>query len=74
MKRSMLYKLSRETLYPSYVELKASGVSEETLGKIQFLDENPTELFWETYISKTEDRVAYFEHDLTIKYSQLKIK
>ena len=52
MKKSILYKLSREALYPPYVELKASGVSEETLGKIQFLDENPTELFWETYISK----------------------
>ena len=64
----MLYKLSREALYPPYVELKASGVREETLEKIQFLDEKPTELFWETYISKTEDRIVYFEHDLTIKY------
>ena len=71
MKKDILYKLSKEGLYPSYVELKASGVSEETLGKIQFLDENPTELFWETYISKTEDRVTYFEHDLTIKYRYL---
>ena len=68
MKKSMLYKLSREALYPPYVELKASGVREETLEKIQFLDEKPTELFWETYISKTEDRIVYFEHDLTIKY------
>ena len=64
----MLYKLSREALDPPYVELKASGVREETLEKIQFLDEKPTELFWETYISKTEDRIVYFEHDLTIKY------
>ncbi|WP_448981569.1 hypothetical protein [Neisseria sicca] len=68
MKRSILYKLSREALYPPYVELRASGVSEETLGKIQFLDEKPTELFWETYLSKKEDRVVYFEHDLTIKF------
>ena len=68
MKKSMLYKLSREALYPPYVELKASGVREETLEKIQFLDEKPTELFWETYISKTEDRIVYFKHDLTIKY------
>ena len=29
----MLYKLSREALYPPYVELKASGVREETLEK-----------------------------------------
>ena len=68
MKKSILYKLSREAPYPPYVELKASGVSEETLGKIQFFDENPTELFWETYISKKEYRVVYFKHDLTIKY------
>ena len=68
MKKDILYKLSKEGLYPSYVELKASGISEEILEKIQFFDENPTKLFWETYISKTEDRVAYFEHDLTIKY------
>ena len=68
MKKDILYKLSKEGLYPSYVELKASGISEEILEKIQFFDENPTKLFWETYISKTEDRIVYFDHDLTIKY------
>ena len=29
MKKDILYKLSKEGLYPSYVELKASGISEE---------------------------------------------
>ena len=71
MKKDILYKLSKEGLYPSYVELKASGISEEILEKIQFFDENPTKLFWETYISKTEDRIVYFDHDLTIKYCYL---
>lgn len=37
MKKEILYKLSKEGLYPSYVELKASGISEEILEKIQFL-------------------------------------
>ena len=46
MKKDILYKLSKEGLYPSYVELKASGISEEILEKIQFFDENPTKLFW----------------------------
>lgn len=71
MKKDILYKLSKEGLYPSYVELKASGISEEILEKIQFFDENPTKIFWETYISKTEDRIVYFDHDLTIKYCYL---
>ena len=34
MKKDILYKLSKEGLYPSYVELKASGISEERLEKI----------------------------------------
>ena len=71
MKKDILYKLSKEGLYPSYVELKASGISEEILEKIQFFDENPTKIFWETYISKTEDRIVDFDHDLTIKYCEI---
>ena len=66
MNKEELYKLSKERLYIIYQDLKNSNIDSNILNSIQFFDEKPSEIFWENYISKNENKVIHFKRDLVI--------
>lgn len=66
MKKLELYKLSKRGLYFIYNDLHSSGITEKELEKVQFFDELPSQILWESFISKIEKRVLHFQEDLTL--------
>lgn len=66
MNKEELYNLSKERLYTIYQDLKNSNIESDVLNSIQFFDIKPSELIWENYISKNENKVIHFNNDLTI--------
>lgn len=66
MKRQALYKLSKTGLYFICNDLFSSGMSEDELAKIQFFDEIPSQIFWESFISESEKNIRNFEQDLIL--------
>lgn len=66
MNNQELYNLSKERLYAIYQDLKSSDVKAEILSSIQFFDTKPSELIWESYISRNESKVIHFGSDLIV--------
>ncbi len=66
MNNQELYNLSKERLYMIYQDLKSSDIETEILSSIQFFDTKPSELIWESYISRKENKVVHFGSDLIV--------
>lgn len=63
MKKNILEKLAKETLYSLYNELKYN-LSGNILKEVQFIDELPSINLWNSYISKSETSIIFFKNDL----------
>lgn len=65
MKKDILEKLAKETLYPLYQALKLD-IPEKILKEIQFLDELPSKKLWEHYISQSQSPITVFADNLMV--------